>query len=320
MIKGPPPHKYSLDEFFRAYFKEGPQREYLRKGNPDNFLIAKVVEYKDIIKTPIPPYLRSVAQLHCITEGEVTVKCNLNEVTIGKGQVHLWQEDQSTSLLDISHDAQGFYCHFSYEFLAQSPFVANIAKQFQQMTKRFERLNLYMHHRPLNLDHDTLGAVLRVLERMHTEYHGTHNVDKIQAYLFALLFEVNGSLPEQFELCNFSRQEELMNNFKSAIFRHISEERSVKFYADKLHVSPNHLNKSVKQLTGETARDWITKALIISAKILLKQTALNINEIAFQLGYDDPSYFTRFFKKNVGLLPKDYRETELQRQSPPKVK
>ncbi|BDD09367.1 AraC family transcriptional regulator [Fulvitalea axinellae] len=292
--------KFSTSEFREKFFEKGSERDHLYKGDPDRFLIAKFEEFKNIIKLPIPPYRREVSQFYLITDGEMTKMCNLNEVKVRKGQAHLWQQDQITSLLGFSKDVQGFYCHFSYDFLIQSQFTTNV-------TKQFERLNQFMHHHALTLNQDTFEAVSSILERMHQEYHGPHNAGKLRAYLVAMLFELNSALPEQIDISNFSRQEDLMNSFKSVIFKHISKEHSVKFYADKLHVSPNHLNKTVKQLTGETARDWLTKALVLGAKVLLKQTALSVNEIAFQLGYEDPSYFTRFFKKNTGMLPSEFR-------------
>jgi AraC-like DNA-binding protein len=77
-----------------------------------------------------------------------------------------------------------------------------------------------------------------------------------------------------------------------------------------LHVTPNYLNKAVKQVTGKTALEQIHEMLILEAKILLKQNEMNVSEIADYLNFENPSYFTRLFKKRTGHTPLDYRKME----------
>jgi len=75
-----------------------------------------------------------------------------------------------------------------------------------------------------------------------------------------------------------------------------------------LNVTPNHLNKSVKSTTGKSATKWIDETILLEAKYLLYQTTLSINEIAMQVGHEDHSYFSRFFKKHEGITPIQYRK------------
>ncbi|HEY0176635.1 MAG TPA: helix-turn-helix domain-containing protein [Pedobacter sp.] len=78
-------------------------------------------------------------------------------------------------------------------------------------------------------------------------------------------------------------------------------------YAHSLYIHTNHLNKSVKQITGKTTTSHIAEKIIREAHSLLLQSKLSIAEIAYKLGFDDPAYFTRFFKKNTGTLPSGFR-------------
>jgi AraC-like DNA-binding protein len=75
-----------------------------------------------------------------------------------------------------------------------------------------------------------------------------------------------------------------------------------------LGISPNHLNKSVKAVTGRTAIIILNEMNLQEAKMQLKYTNLSIGEIAFRLGFKDLSYFSRFFKKATGLSPLEYRK------------
>jgi AraC-like DNA-binding protein len=81
----------------------------------------------------------------------------------------------------------------------------------------------------------------------------------------------------------------------------------VKDYADRLNESPAHLNKIVKTITGENASEFIIKRIILEAKRLLIYTDLSNKEISFAINYDDPSYFSRLFRKKVGASPSEFR-------------
>jgi AraC family transcriptional activator of pobA len=83
--------------------------------------------------------------------------------------------------------------------------------------------------------------------------------------------------------------------------------RTAKDYADRLAVHVNHLNKVLKEVTGRTTTDIISKRIIVEAKILLKQTDWNIAEIAYTLGFEDPAHFSNFFKKQTALTPVAFR-------------
>jgi len=83
--------------------------------------------------------------------------------------------------------------------------------------------------------------------------------------------------------------------------------RSAKDYADRLAVHVNHLNKVLKEVTGNTTTQIIGNRIIQEAKILLKQTNWNIAEISYTLGYDDLAHFSNFFKKQTSFTPVAFR-------------
>ena len=87
------------------------------------------------------------------------------------------------------------------------------------------------------------------------------------------------------------------------------EQRSVKFYADQLNVHPNYLNSIVKKQTGLTAKESIQNRLLLETKYLLHSTNLSIKEIANQVGFTDPNYFTSFFSKLENISPGNYRSS-----------
>lgn len=83
--------------------------------------------------------------------------------------------------------------------------------------------------------------------------------------------------------------------------------RAAKDYADRLAVHVNHLNKVLKEVTGQTTTDIISKRIVQEAKVLLKQTDWTVSEIAYTLGFDDPAHFSNFFKKQASFSPVAFR-------------
>jgi AraC family transcriptional activator of pobA len=83
--------------------------------------------------------------------------------------------------------------------------------------------------------------------------------------------------------------------------------RSAKDFADQLSVHVNHLNRAIKETTGKTTTGHISERIISEAKALLRHTNWNISEISYCLGFEEPSHFNNFFRKQADLTPTAYR-------------
>lgn len=86
---------------------------------------------------------------------------------------------------------------------------------------------------------------------------------------------------------------------------------SVADYAGKLAITPNHLTQTITQLTGKTSTQIIKSKQVLEIKRLLVHTTLSVTEIALRLNFSDQSYFARFFKRETGLSPLQYREKSI---------
>lgn len=110
---------------------------------------------------------------------------------------------------------------------------------------------------------------------------------------------------------NKGRKREQKNHlleFIHLVNKHYREHHDAKYYADIMNITPNYLNKITKSLIGISAFDYITSRIISEAKVLLRLTKININELAYKLGYDNPGYFIRLFKKKEGITPLEYQK------------
>lgn len=79
-------------------------------------------------------------------------------------------------------------------------------------------------------------------------------------------------------------------------------------FAQNLNIHTNHLNKVLKETTGKTTSEHISQRILLEAKALLKHSSWSITDISFALGFEEPSHFTNFFKKNAQLSPKKFRD------------
>lgn len=104
-----------------------------------------------------------------------------------------------------------------------------------------------------------------------------------------------------------SRKYSIVTQFKQLITSNYQAHKQVKEYADLLHITPLYLNEVVKEITGFTAGHWIHQEIMQEAKRLLYHTDLDITAIAYELGYEDHTYFSRFFRKKAGITASAFR-------------
>ncbi len=100
----------------------------------------------------------------------------------------------------------------------------------------------------------------------------------------------------------------LSKQFIQLVDAHYLNTTSVADYADMLHVTANHLAETVRRTVGLPPGKIIHERLLLEAKRLLRYSDLPVAEIAYQLNFEDPSYFSRFFRKQTGFSPSDFRE------------
>jgi AraC family transcriptional activator of pobA len=98
-----------------------------------------------------------------------------------------------------------------------------------------------------------------------------------------------------------------VETLRALVEEHFRKERLLSFYADKLAMTPDRLNDHVKRATGVTAGHLIRQRVLTEAKRQLVFTGAPIHEIAYDLAFSDPSHFTRFFRKQTGTTPQEFR-------------
>ncbi|MDJ1482829.1 MULTISPECIES: helix-turn-helix domain-containing protein [Xanthocytophaga] len=131
----------------------------------------------------------------------------------------------------------------------------------------------------------------------------------LAAYLTVLLTYLSRLYTEQFTDEDNTANKPVLQSFQAKVNESFRELHEVSDYASLLNLSAGHLSEMVKMQSGRPAIKHIHDRLILEARRLLFHTNDSLKEIAFDLGFSDASYFNRFFKRETGVTPADYRDT-----------
>ncbi len=202
-------------------------------------------------------------------------------------------------------EPQGWVITFSKAFLQHH----HISEDF---IARINLFNSFEEQPPIRLPEATAQKMQAIFEMMAADYTtpGDHQIALLSAYLKIFLIHcVN--------VCDLGAQDwpqkqggkAVLQTFKNLVSRHFRELHKVGDYAAKMSITPKYLNQVVKSLLGLTAKEVIQEKIILNAKRELKYSDKSVKEIAYELGFEEPLYFSQFFKKCTGKSPSTFRES-----------
>lgn len=281
----------------RDFNEKYVQPNGLLKAGFDKFFIVPVQDMIHLMKLPVPPVRTTTHSLIYLTEGDAVMTIGSDTYTIHAHDCLIVPAAQVFSFSNIDHN-KGYLCNFHNDMVLSTP---------GQKARDLELLQIWANPR-ITLRPETSGFVHNLLQRLLALYteNGINDKPLIQSYLLAVLSELNrvaqpANQPAGNQAVNIARQ------FQSLVHAHFKAKHRVADYAAMLHVTPNHLTKSVTNATGKSPSRWIDEAIVLEAKVLLYQSHHTIGDIAAEIGLQDPSYFSRLFKKYEGVTPQAFR-------------
>lgn len=246
-------------------------------------------------------------ELFWVTEGHGKVQIDFQSYSfspntmslIAPGQIHGWSGKEPNMAFD------GYLLIFSKDLLA--------GHQLDNASWLQTSLLDLMGDNPfynLSPDHASVfNELFRLLER-ELEEERKDQTDAVRSYIRLLLIEA-GRIHDQWQQDH--REEagfRLTKQYLALVESHFRSVNSVSEYASMLHVTTSHLVESVKKTLGKSAGEALRERQLLEAKRMLRYSSSTVDEIAHHLGFRDPSYFGRFFKKNVGMSPTAFRRQD----------
>lgn len=292
----------TIEDFYRTKLNWMPDN---LKKEIGHFNVFKLDEFMGCSAKPLPYSRKDFFKISLIT-GKNRVHYADKVIEIEK-QVLLFANPNIPYSWEQLEDKQaGYFCVFTDAFFHQ-----------------FGNLKEYPVFKPggmpiYTLTDEQVKTISLIYERMFTEIESdyTYKYDVLRNLVFELIHSAMKMQPVSSSADHHSNAsgrisslflELLERQFPIENIRQKINFRSASDYADQLAVHVNHLNRALKETTQKTTSEIIAERLIQEAKILLKHTDWNVSEIAWSLGFEEPTHFNNFFKKNMQLTPTRFR-------------
>lgn len=281
---------------FRNNHIENKTDDLLNHENITHFFIHSFKDDDVKLSLPLPPHKKTVNDFVFITNGEMIRNLGIDSYQLNKNDFLLTPKNKITTTEFVSPDLEGFYCHFSDELIASSPFWEVL--HTQPLSENFITV-------PVTEAENLVHLLTRVLQLYRSSNRKAKDYRLLSCYLCTILAEIFLSFKNTG--VTLGKNTDVLLSFKSLAYKQFRQRTSITEYASQLNITPNYLNKIVKNETGKTTTEIIAEIVILEAKVLLLQTKLTISEIGLELGFEDASYFSRFFKKESSVSPSEFR-------------
>lgn len=239
--------------------------------------------------------------LFCL-QGELHVRISLKEYTLRPNMFCVIITGMIFEVLSISNDFRGFMIATRTNFMP----VTEKTTQVMSFYKCLQSRHCFV------LEEKEVMAFVGVYHSIKAtlqELDHPYRIPMLQSYVQILYYRMLPIvLKEEESRSKYShtRQEEIFQRFIGEVEKHYRKERSVKFYADLLCISPKYLSTVIYKISQQLAGEWIDAYVILEAKTLLKSGKLTIQQISEQLNFSNQSFFGKFFKRCAGMSPKEY--------------
>lgn len=239
---------------------------------------------------PIPKHQHACYELFFIGEGEgrFYIDCQSYDIQkntfflVSPNRIHGW---------DYTHNLHAYLIKFDL-----SLFLNNFLG---------EHISIF-HFDTVTLAEDESSSILNIIAQLYEEYTSSYSFKDISIsnLLHILLIYIQRALPAK---VSTHMTNSVVSKLDDLMHHNHYQLTTVAYYAKKLKISIKQLNLAIKELTGLHSSDYIRSKTILEAKRLLHYDTLTCNDIADKLGFVDPGYFSRFFKREVGVSPKLFR-------------
>lgn len=239
-------------------------------------------------------------------KGHAFFNISLHEFELVPGRMVVILPNQIIENRQVSDDFKGVFFAVSKDLLDTLPKMGNVLSLFLYL-KDCPCLNLTLPEQEIIQDYHAF--IRRRLRSKEDTYRKEMSEGLMQSFFFELCGIFHSHAPSvSAAVKNKSRKEFLFERFYESLVQSYQSERSVRFYADQLCLTPKHLSGVVKEVSGRTVGEWIDEFVILEAKALLNSSSMNIQEIADRLNFANQSFFGKYFKHYVGMSPKEYRK------------
>ncbi|WP_207515353.1 helix-turn-helix domain-containing protein [Longitalea luteola] len=273
--------------------------------SPKDFMADRFAHYLEEHKDLRFPHKHSFYHLVYFTGGSGSHSIDFVHFPVGLGQIYFMAPGQVHSW-HFDRQPDGFIVNFSEQYL--NDFLAN-----PRYLQQFIFFGGIAQEQVIDIPESGRPQVTGLLETIVREGRSTAVLkdDLIRSALVQLFVLVSRYAGGDTAPATNNYNTVVLRNFQKLIDQHYKEKKLTKDYAAMLYITPNHLNALCKDVTGRSAGELIRDRILLEAKRLLVNARLSISQIAAELQFMDNSYFSKFFKKYVGVTPEVFRKEQV---------
>jgi AraC family transcriptional regulator, transcriptional activator of pobA len=266
--------------------------EFAYRQNSIQIYPLSVAHY--YIKTPTPLFRADYSFILFFTNGGGEQQVDNDVIRLKSNDLLFIREGHLNAIKSIDKATDGFFIYIDYKLI---PRVINNSN-----------LNYFTYNPKTTIPDEKICWLIKccqlIIEKESlSEYSLEIKISLLKSFVMMVAEDrINTNQ-------KLSKISEISLNFKECLFQNFKSQRSVKFYAEKLAVSQNYLNRCVNKFTHKSVKQHINEIVINHSKLLLQDKTNNISNIAFDLNFNDPSHFGRLFKKITTQTPSEYRNT-----------
>ena len=265
----------------------------------DDFMILDNIKILPAFKYP---FKIDVTTAMICTRGSLKGSVDMKRYTVQAPCFNVVLADQILQYEEISDDFEGLFIVISKRF--SDSLFANVQ----------ERLPLFLSVKdnptiPLSKEGlDIMKAYYGMFHKIISQKNNPNRLEIVRHLTLAFFYHTGSQMHKLPSDEKKSKQELLLKNFLDLVQKHYKRERSVDFYANKICLTPKYLSTVIRQTSGKTAGEWIDEYVVMEAKALLKSTKMTIQQISDELNFPSQSFFGKYFKRQVGISPKEYKK------------
>ncbi|MEZ4885457.1 MAG: helix-turn-helix domain-containing protein [Chitinophagales bacterium] len=256
-------------------------------------------ENKESWVTPFTPYRSSYYAFALCIRGHATFQVNLQEFKIVKGSLIFVKNNDIKQWFHRSEDYETYTILFEKEAILNAVGNQVFEQDFDFFNKGIVVSLTQTQQKKLKTQFEQFGKLYATFSKFQNQ--------QLAHYLAIMLYSTAELTVNQEQSYKTSRSKQITNDFIKLASKYVINERNLDFYSQQIGLSKKHLSETIKSELNKTASQILGEYLLLEAKVMLNETTLTIEEIAFHLNFNDSSAFNKFFKRHTGLTPKSYR-------------
>lgn len=289
---------YTLKEWWNVSIGEDPVKDW------DGKVYCTPTNAEMTMQTNLTQGFLSCYTFTLVTEGWLTMNYNGIEIHLTKGDLYIYSPGLSVTILSISQDYRSYCLMVDEHTTLETPSVRDIVSMAYLPIVQLSEPKLSLPQETAELLESRMREIINYL---HSDNTYKQQVLRMLYAIFLLDLQnaqdriiVQRHVPQ--------RIEEIFIGFNRLLPLNFVEHHDIGFYADQLHITSDYLSRVVKRVTGRTVIDYINQMLLMEASFLLRTSKLSIAQIGQRLNFADAPSFTKFFSRQKGMTPKEYRE------------